>query len=69
MRFVTAISQEFQTRLKHDATLVQQKLHQVAVTKIVCVNGPLGSQVCIVLHLIFYERQTHSPEYLVFQIL
>lgn len=57
MRFVTAISQEFQTCLKHDATLVQQKLHQVAVTKIVYVNGP------------FYERQTHSPEYLVFQIL
>ena len=35
------ILQEFQTCLKLDATLAQQKFHRVAATNIACVNGPL----------------------------
>ena len=30
----------FRARLKLDATLLRQKLHRVAATKIACVNGP-----------------------------
>ena len=41
MRFVAAISQGFRTCLKPNAILARQKLHRVAATKIVCVNGPL----------------------------
>ena len=40
VRFVAAISQGIRTCLKLVATLARQKLHRVAATKIVCVNGP-----------------------------
>ena len=45
MRFVAAISQGFRTCLKPNATLLRQKLHRVAATKIACVKGPLISLV------------------------
>ena len=41
VRFVAAISQGFRACVKLAATLVRQKLHQAAATKIACVNGPL----------------------------
>ena len=57
VRFVTTISQGFQTCLKLDATLERQKFHRVAVTKIACVNGPLGG---LLWEVQLYSNTTHT---------